>query len=138
MSRNQFRLLVAAGWLFSLGSMTILSFESSSLPLELQDYVKSAGGAVYDPPVVLLQSLPFVAGVVASAGLLLFKRWARTLYTLTFALGLLLLPTLPPAVMTPWASLFSALAWLAISSMMVLMYLPPVKGYFERKKADFS
>ena len=138
MTRNQFRLLVAAGWVFSLGSMMLLSFENSSLPREVQDYVKSAGRAVYDPPVVLVQSLPFIAGVVASAGLLFFKRWARTLYALTFALRLLLLPTMPPVVATPWASLFSALGWFTISAMIVLMYMPPVKDYFNGRKSDFS
>ena len=138
MSRNQFRLLVAAGWAFSLLGCAVMEFEKHSLPAEVQAYLKSAADAELSTGTVLRTLLLFAAFLAASLGLLWFKHWARTLYVISFALGLLALPALPPTVVTPWASLLSALSWLAVSSTMVLMYLPPVKEYFNRKKSDFS
>ena len=136
MSRNQFRLLVAAGWLLSMACLVVLAFESRTLPPELRDYLRAAGERSYGTGMTLLYTINFIAGVAATLGLLLFKRWARTLYVLSFVSGLLALPTLPPLVMTPWASLFSALAWFALSAMIVLMHLPPVREYFGRGTSD--
>lgn len=78
-----------------------------------------------------LGNLLLVTGLVAAVGLCLEKRWARTLFVVTFAAGVISYPLTEFFVSSGWMAMFGYFAAVTEGMIIALAYFSPVKRMFE-------
>ena len=134
MTRTRFRATVAL--YFVLGTLALATgcVGESGLPAPLAQYLDQRRSA--EPSmlewVLLAASFPFlVATLVSFVGLLLFKRWSRSLSVATSLVGLLLLPLFGPTVEPGVTTAFNYAAGMLYGALLAWAYSPPAAAWFE-------
>jgi hypothetical protein len=136
MSVRNFRLLVVALLLLTVGIVVSDNLTRSQLPEPLRAYLDSQDQA--DPEMnAQLLVLAFGAMVVAalalisSIGLLFLWRPARLLYTLSLALAYPMVLLMEPTIYTGLTEFLSELASLLSGVILALLYFSPLKTRFD-------
>jgi hypothetical protein len=129
-----FRVLILAGLALGLVGSTIDFLVPSLVPSTLDDAWDSyVADESWGSTVVIgsLASLVFVAGVVATIGLLLLKRWARPLALAVTVLSLLTYPLLGPTVSSGWAQMISESGMIMWGAALSMTFFAELKSHFE-------
>jgi len=139
-SRRNFQLLVAASQVLKLGWIAVAYLTESSLPPELLGYL-----ADYDTILIpdrysvfeLLTNVAFIIetilGLLAAAGLILFRRWGRPVFLVYVATGLLITLITGPHISTGWSALVGYACSLVEGCVLALAYFSPIREMFESK-----
>jgi len=134
MSKSQFRWILI-GWLFL--TFFSVSFEyiwPNPIANEAYDYVSDLEEEWTDTQVFVLFPLMSVAilmGIVSFVGLLLFKSWARHLFTFGLVLSLCLYPWVGVVVIDSYSLLLSDLSTFLTAVILMLVYYSPVAAFYE-------
>jgi hypothetical protein len=138
--RRNFQTLVVVHQLLVLATAVVQSVTDAGLPPELQGYLDleqslldgpQEGGPPFDAASALWWLL-MLASLTASAGVLFFRRWGRTLFVAVTAVGALLVPIGGLYVDTGWTVMVASLAGLCEGMIIALMYFSPVRRMFAR------
>jgi hypothetical protein len=132
-TRNGFRLLIVVSYLTAFGQLVDLAFPSLLAP-ELQEYFQQAQAT---PRGVLMGSASaalFIASLVVLVGVLRFRTWARSLYVVVSVLGFVLVALFDEQISSGLAAAFGALSSMISGACLALMFIEPVRGYFERQE----
>lgn len=106
-------------------------FIPSRLAPELHSYIQNEHN---NDLIILINFIGFASlifGIIAFIGILLFKKWSRTLYVLLAISAFLLLPFYPTVINSGLSTAFSYFYQITIGIIIALMYMKPVKDYFE-------
>jgi hypothetical protein len=138
--RRNFQTLVVVHQLLVFASAVVQSVTDVWLPPELQGYLgveqtlfEEGPGA--EAPFEAARVLWWVltaASLAASAGLLFFRRWGRTLFVAVAAVGVLLAPIGGLYVDVGWTVMVSSLAGLCEGAIIALVYFSPLRKMFAR------
>ena len=134
MTRKNFRILLVLGWLLAAAGVVLSFMTESSLPPEIQSYLQRMEDAPLAQGEIVLGVVDItfiVFGVVLTIGLFRFKRWAKTLLPMFYALGFVLLPVNGPHVETGWASMMFYLGSFVDGLILALVYFSPLRESFE-------
>lgn len=136
--RRNFQTLVVVHQLLVFAAMVVQSVTDGWLPPELQGHLgldrsllDEAQGD--EPPFEAARALWWVlmpASLAASAGVLFFRRWGRTLFVAVAAVGVLLVPIGGLYVDVGWTVMVSSLAGLCEGALIALMYFSPLRRLF--------
>lgn len=136
MSRQNFRILIVLSWLLAIVTVVISSATEIFLPSELKGYLD----AQKNTPITASESIKFIFAIVyiifsfvISVGLFLFKRWAKTLLLLSYAIGALLLLAFGPYVQTGLVDSLEYLGNILNGIILALVYFSPVSRMFSAK-----
>jgi hypothetical protein len=137
MKRN-FQTLVVVHQLLVFASTVVQSVTDGWLPPELQGYLDlnrsllddaRGDGSPFDTTSALWWVMT-LASLAASAGVLFFRRWGRTLFVAVAAVGVLLVPIGGLYVDVGWTVMLSSLAGLCEGALIALMYFSPLRKMF--------
>jgi hypothetical protein len=135
-----FRLLIVAEIVLIGASAAVAFLPSETLPPEIDrwlseegwpllQWIEERGGAVTIASVAVL--LAFVAAYFAALiGLLLLKRWARTLYVAVFVAGAPLYLFMGVTLTTPIAAFVDYLLAACSGAVLALLFIGPVQERF--------
>ncbi len=134
MSRKNFRILLVLSWLLVIAGVVVSFLTESSLPPELRAYLERVGDA---PPasgeiVLAVVDVAFIIlAIVLTVGLFRFRRWARSLLPVSYALGFALLPAHGPYVESGWESALFYVGSSVDGVILALVYFSPLSEVFE-------
>jgi hypothetical protein len=136
MNAKKYRLFILLNWLLLAACTLALVWSRVLPPPELKAYL----GAQEHSPVTAWDMILFVAAliglvlwVVATVGLFFFKRWAKALYPLVFAIGLVLILARGVHVETGWVKGFAYLDDVSGGMILALTYFSNVSRYFDER-----
>lgn len=138
--RRNFQTLVVAHQLLVFAVLVVQPFTEGWMPPEAQGFpdaeaslLDEAGGP--DTRFVLMRSLWWaltLGSLLASAGLLFFRPWARALFSLTAVAFVLAAPLQEYYVDTGWTVMVAGLGALCEGMLIALVYFSPVRKMFAR------
>ena len=135
------RMLVAADVLLAFASVGSEGFFGWTLPPPLAEYARlrfsrfpGAGDVIHLLLLVTTVSFAFVSWI----GLVSFWRFARRLYLVSCAIGLLLILLSGPSVQTSIGAMFSAMNALVGGAILGLIYFSDLARRFERESVERS
>jgi hypothetical protein len=135
MTAKKFRLLILLNWLLLAAFTLALALSRVLLPPELMAYVDASGHSPLSASGIILYAaavIGLVLWVVVSIGLFLFRRWAKALYPLVFAIELVLILTRSVHIETGWVKGFAYLNHVVGGMILASAYFSPVSRYFEK------
>ena len=132
------RHLVVWQWVLAGLSILIFQLEVERLPFLLREYAaaEAARPATATDAVVGWLTLLWAAGsLVASVGVFMLRRWARSLFLVMALLGCALQALLEPSVTTGWSVAAETGAQVLVGVTLGVVYFSPVRGYFATRAA---
>ena len=139
MTPKLFKQLLIAWWILGIVSIVVTLLTERYLPIELIAYLDSV--AETEPSFVEWTALfvgfiLFVAMIVASFGVFIFKPWGRMLFLWSNVFVLPLSPIFGPSVLSGWA-VTVGFAWSVLTGgVLFTMYLPPISYLIEQGKYE--
>jgi len=125
MTKTYFKIVLTLSWLLGVIGLFVDTFTEHTLPIVLQDYVKTQYQSS-DIISVSLGGLGFiiiVALIISYIGLYLWKHWSRPLFVSIFIVSYLLTPFYTePIVETIWATNIYSLTYIFIGILIGMMY----------------
>jgi hypothetical protein len=141
LNKTNFRLLIVAEILLTIGGVIASFLGEASLPEALRTFESTRYEAETVPMLLVsfgLFILILICLLIAWVGLLLFWRPARPLYLLSMAAGLFLMPFLGPFVDTGLSYALAEAVNIIGGIILALVYFSPLKELFERTKAPIN
>jgi hypothetical protein len=129
-SKNGFRSLIIVSFISGFGGVLDRVFPSLLSP-ELQEYFNSAQVTNYGIILAAISLVLILLSLIALIGVLMFRRWGRTLYVSVTALGIALLPLFNEQISSGIAAAFSTFSTISAGMAIALMFVDPVKANFE-------
>ena len=129
MTPLRFRLLLAADLVAVVLAITGHIVTASDLPAPLWEFVRVADGSTWMTTWVGV--LYLVSATASTIGLLLFKAWARRLFTILAVLGAM--PWDGPVVYPPLEYLFVNLEFILAGAIIAAAHWSPVGTFFGGK-----
>ncbi len=135
--RRNFRILVVASQILTIGITVVDYVTHSWLPPELLGYL-SRYETVLIPDrysaIDLLFDIPFLVqtflGILAAVGLILFRSWGRPVFLVYIAASLVVTVLAGHYIGTGWTLVVGYLASLAEGAIMALIYFSPIRKMF--------
>lgn len=134
MTRKNFRILLVLSWLLVIAGVVVSFVTESFPPPELQTYLQRVENSPLANGEIVLAIVDvafIVLAVVLTVGLFLFKRWAKTLLPMSYALGLVLIPVNGPYIESGWVTTLFYLGSLVDGIILALVYFSPLREVFE-------
>ncbi|HXI88375.1 MAG TPA: hypothetical protein VNO24_00040 [Blastocatellia bacterium] len=133
MTKQQFRVLIVLNWLLTIAAAIVFLSTRTSLPTELKTYLenqKSIGSSA-DSILLWIDVSLLVFAIAASIGLLLFKRWAKSVLLPVYFVSVLLIPTRAVYIDTGWSQLVFSLANMTGGMILALVFFSPLNVLFD-------
>jgi hypothetical protein len=135
-SRSNFRLLILSSWAVLIFAVVAHFGTQRTLPAELQSWLEAYRHSPQNvvSPIKLIADLFYlVFYFIVSIGLLLFKRWAKSLLIPSIVLGFLLTGASRINVDVQWVVSVKYLLSMLSGAIVVLVYFSPLSKAFETK-----
>lgn len=131
-SKNGFRAFLIVNTLIGFGGLVDVIFPSLLSP-ELQEYFAKVEVTNYGIFLAAYSFIMSIIGFVSFIGILKFRKWARSLYVILTIVGLLFTPFFTEQISSGLSSAFSSFSSITSGIILALMYMSPVKEYFENQ-----
>ena len=132
MTRNKFRLLVILNLIIGFGALLDLFFPALLSP-EMRAHFAKAEASTYGVALAIYSLIATLLGFISVVGLLMFRRWARTLTLFLTCVSILSMPFFTEQISSGLSSAFSLLSSILSGAVIALMYVAPVSSYFSDK-----
>lgn len=130
---SRFRLVLAAS---AILYVWVFSISYAKQPQEVREALAYAGRGAVLPVTATVPYLFLVAYLIATAGLLAWKNWARRLFLIVLVAGIIMRPLRGVSVSPPFNAFLGSIFGVLTGVILAVIYLPPLAAKFVSERAE--
>lgn len=134
-SKSMFRVLVISILIVTFGSIFVDNFINNPVASNVLTYSENVNKIKQPIFFGMMSIISITIMLIGSVGLLLFKKWGRILYILSWVFYFALYSGTQVFVLTPISSFLSDIGSLGEGFILALAYFSPISEYFNKQVA---
>lgn len=123
------RICITGYWLIMAVAVTVSSIEDGNLPENIIQFGDAQFESAPSWAMGIMVSLLCI-NLIASIGIFIFRSWGRTLYALTVAGLIIIIPIFGVMVISPFTGMLDEILSILTGMILCLLYLSPAKEVF--------